>query len=250
MAAPLAAEVTLFLIVFARIGAFVMLLPGLGDDMVPARLRLVLALLTSLVVLPAVSLHLPPVPQSDPALLALMLGEIAVGLMMGAVVRMLFAAVTVTGTIVGLQSGLAAAALFDPIGGMSNPVIARFLGIAGVVLMFAAGIHHLLLTGIVRSYMSFMPGAGVNASDVAQLGIDGIATGFAIGLQLAAPFLIYGILFNLGLGLMARLAPSVQVFFIAQPLNLLLAFALLLATSGLMLTLFIEAFRDALSGLM
>ncbi len=243
----LSAQVTAFLLIFARIGAFIMLVPGIGDDSVPARTRLVFALLVTLVVLPAVSMYLPAAPTSDAALLGLMIGELLVGLMMGAIVRILFSALAFAGSIIGLQSGLAAATMFDPAQGQQNPIIARFLALAAIVLIFATGLHHLMLESVVRSYMGFRPGVPLMAGDVAALGTSAMSASFLLGLQMAAPFLVYGIIFNLGLGFIARLTPTIQVFFIAQPLNLILSFALLLATSGLMLTLFVDSFADAIA---
>ncbi len=245
----LTVQVTAFLLIFARIGAFIMLVPGIGDDSVPTRVRLVFALLVTLVVLPAVSMHLPPTPTNDAALFGFMLGELLVGLMMGAIVRILFSALAFAGSIIGLQSGLAAATLFDPSQGQQSPIIGRFLALAAIVLIFSAGLHHLMIESVVRSYIGFRPGAPLMAGDVAELGIEAMRMSFSLGLQLAAPFLVYGIIFNLGLGFIARLTPTIQVFFIAQPLNLLLSFALLLATSGLMLTLFIDSFSAAITKL-
>ena len=239
-------EVTGYLLVFARIGAIIMLLPGIGDDGVPPRVRLLFAILLSLIVYPAVILHLPPMPSAAPALLGLLIAEVAIGLMIGAIVRVLFASLSVAGTVIATQSGLAGAMTFDPLAGAQNPLVARFMGVTGVVLIFASGLHHVILSGAVRSYMLFNPGDGLIAGDFAKLATDAVQASFALGLQLAAPFLVYGIIFNVGLGLIARLTPSIQVFFIAQPLNILLAFALLLATIGLTMTVFVERFAEAL----
>ena len=235
-----------FFLVFARIGAVVMLLPGLGDNAVPPRVRLIAALLVSLVIFPVVARYLPPVPGSAAALGALIVAEMAVGLLIGAIVKILFSALAVTGSIIGLQSGLAAANLFDPSQNQQAAILARFLGLAAIVLLFAANLHHAIIEGLARSYMMFAPGGELMPGDFAALAVDAVAASFALGLQLAAPFLVYGIVFNIGLGLMARLAPTLQVFFIAQPLNLLLGFALLLALGGIILTQFIDSFAALL----
>ncbi|MEO0499107.1 MAG: flagellar biosynthetic protein FliR [Pseudomonadota bacterium] len=235
-----------FFLVFARIGAIVMLLPGFGDTAVPPRVRLLIAIALSLILFPVVTRHLPAIPGSASGLGALIVAEVLIGLLIGAIVKILFSALTVTGAIIGLQSGLAAANLFDPSQGQQSAILARFFGLAAIVLMFAAGLHHQIIEGLVRSYMMFIPGDGLMPEDFATLAVDAVATSFALGLQLAAPFLVYGIVFNVGLGLMARLTPTLQVFFVAQPLNLLLGFALMLALGGIILTQFIAAFGDML----
>ncbi|MGB3721682.1 MAG: flagellar biosynthetic protein FliR [Pacificimonas sp.] len=243
-------QVAGFFLVFARIGAVMMLLPGFGDAAVSPRIRLILALALSLVIFPLAARYLPPLPADAIGLGGFIIAEVVIGLMIGAIVKILFSALVVTGSIIGLQSGLAAANLFDPSQGQQSAIIARFLGLAAIVLMFAAGLHHQIITGLARSYMMFAPGDGLMAGDFATLAIGAVANSFALGLQLAAPFLVYGIVFNVGLGLMARLAPTLQVFFIAQPLNLLLGFALMLALGGIILTQFIASFGDAIGALL
>lgn len=239
-------EVAGFFLVFARIGAVMMLLPGIGDTDVNPRVRLMLALLVSLVVFPAVAHHLPGKPANDAAMLGLLIGELAVGLALGAIVRILFSAIALTGSVISLQSGLAASTLFNPSEGQQSAVVGRFLALGAIVLMFAGGLHHMIFGSLVRSYMVMSPGATLVPGDFAELALDAIATSFSLGLQLAAPFVVYGLVFNVGLGMMARLTPTLQVFFIAQPLNILLAFALMMVTLGLILTQFIDRFGEAL----
>jgi flagellar biosynthetic protein FliR len=94
--------------------------------------------------------------------------------------------------------------------------------------------------------MFMAPGGALSAGDFSELAVSAVSASFSLGLQLSAPFLVYGLIFNVGLGLMARLTPALQVFFIAQPLNLLLAFSLMLATMGLILSQFIDRFAEAL----
>lgn len=247
MAELLRFEVAGFFLVFARIGAVMMLLPGIGDSEVPARIRLMAAILVSLVVFPAVARHLPGAPANEAALFGLLIGEIAIGLALGAIVRILFSALALAGSVIALQSGLSAATLFNPADGQQGAMIGRFIAIAAVVLMFAGGLHHMIFSSLVRSYMFMAPGGALMPGDFAELAVGAVSSSFSLGLQLAAPFLVYGLIFNVGLGLMARLTPALQIFFIAQPLNLLLAFALMLATMGIVLTQFIDRFSEALA---
>ena len=114
-----------------------------------------------------------------------------------------------------------------------------------IVLCFCAIthlIHHLWIAAIVRSYSVFPVGAVPNLGDLAQLAVATVGQSFALAVSLAGPFLVYGLLFNLALGFSSRLAPAIQVFFIAQPLNLLLGLALFAGTVGTMLTVFGDQF--------
>jgi flagellar biosynthesis protein FliR len=99
--------------------------------------------------------------------------------------------------------------------------VSVFLGLLGVTMVFATNLHHLFLLGIRDSYRIFTPGAPFPVSDAADYALMGFAEAFRIGLQIAAPVIVAGFVFRLGLGVLARLAPSIQVFFVAMPLNIL-----------------------------
>lgn len=242
----LSAQAIAFMLVFARVGAMIMVAPAIGDEQIPARLRLMLALAVTVVLLPVVLLNLPPTPQSEPALLGLLLGEILTGVVLGGAARILMSALQVAGTIIAIQSGLAVATAYDPNQGIQSAAVARLLGVLGVVLLFQMNLHHLFLSGLVRSYALFAPGGPIMAKDLSDLVVMLVGNAFALGVQIAAPFILYGILLNVGLGIMARLVPSLQVFFIAQPLSLLLSFLLWTFTIGLMMQLFVDRFQSML----
>lgn len=243
------AQFTAYFLVFARLGSMMMIMPALGDENVPARVRLMFALVLSLVVLPVVLISLPPMPVTLPAMAALLIGEILIGLMLGTAVRILFSAVQFAGTVIGFQSGLSGAMIFDPTQGMQTVIVSRFISILAVVLIFATDLHHLMLAGMVRSYALFRPGADIMMGDFAMLSVQMLAQSFALGLQMAAPFLVYGLVFNTGLGLMARLTPQIQVFFISQPLGIILSLTLLLVLIGMIMTVFLDRFGEGLRAL-
>jgi flagellar biosynthetic protein FliR len=239
----LPAQATSFMLLFARVGAVLMLLPVFSEEGVPGRIRL----LTALAMTFGLSgLLLPQVALADTGaglgLGGTLVAELLVGLGLGLLVRILFQAVQIAGSIVSLQIGLSAAAIFDPSQGGIAPVLSRFIGVAAAVVCLSLGIHHLWIEAIVRSYDSFPVGALPAAGDMAALGVAAVSRSMALGLSLAAPLVVYGIVFNIVLALAARLAPAVQVFFVAQPLNLLLGLALTATVIGAMLSGFAAAF--------
>ena len=241
------AEVATVLVAFARVGGIVMVLPGVGDESVAPRARLMIALALTLVLLPTAAISLPVQTTAVP--IGLMARELALGVALGAMARIVFLALASAGGIIALQSGLASAMMFDPAAGAQNVVIGRLLSLAGIVALFAANMHHAAITGIAKSYELFPAAGPLPIDDLLRGGIAAVAESFAIAVRLAAPFLLFGLVFNLGLGFMARLAPTIQVFFIAQPLSILASFALLATTIGLILTLFVSAVSDGLAGL-
>jgi flagellar biosynthesis protein FliR len=250
MPSYLTADILGYFFVFARLGAMAMLMPAIGEEQAPARVRLLFALLLAAIVYPAVFVSLPPVPDTFPGILAMLMQEILMGLLLGGAVRILMQALHVAGTVIATQTGFAAAMQFDPAMGGQVTVITRFLSVLGVVMIFATGLHHLLIGGMVKSYALFRPGSDLLMSDMADMVLTLVSQSFLLGIQMSAPFLAFGVIFNVGLGLMSRLAPQIQVFFVAQPLAIMGGIALLMASLGAMMTAFTSAFSDALRPLL
>jgi len=116
-------------------------------------------------------------------------------------------------------------------------------------LIFATDLHHLVIAGLNDSYQLFQPGELPVTGDMAQLVTRTIATAFKIGIQLSAPFMVFGLLFNLGLGVLSRLMPQMQVFFIGMPLSITLGLLLLLLVIGAMMGLFVGYIESVLGEL-
>jgi flagellar biosynthetic protein FliR len=238
---------TLFL-VFARVGAALMLLPGFGEVFVSARVRLMLALAVTVVVTPLVGDQFPASSGAPLAMFVLLGGEIAVGLLIGALARMFMAALHMAGVIIGMQVSLGNAELFDPVNAAQGSVIATFLNLLGIFLVFAADLHHLMLLAVVDSYGVFAPGAALPLADVTQIAVRVMSRAFAVAMQLAAPFIVVGILFYLGLGLLARLMPAVQVFFIAIPLQIVIGFLVMTMMLSAGMMWFLGHFENVFTG--
>lgn len=237
-----------FFIVFARLGAALMVMPGFGEVYVYPRYRLILAVALTLVVTPVVASNLPGMPASPFRLLMLLSGEIMVGLFLGLVGRIIMAALHVAGTSMSFQSGLANALTFDPVSAQQAALPALFLGSAGVLLVFVTDLHHLMLRALVASYRLLQPGAAPPVDDMTGAIARLVGDVFILGVQLAAPFIAVGLVFYLGIGLLARLMPQVQIFFIALPVQIMLAFAAFALASSAILMWFISRFEDMYAG--
>lgn len=233
-------QVFAYLLVFARLGSMMMLLPALGDTSIPARVRLSLALVVSLIIYGLVGASLPTMPTGVLEMFGLLLTEIVIGLFIGGSARLLMSALHVAGTVIAYNTGLAAAQAFDPAQGAQSAIFSQFLTVLGVTLIFATNLHHLMLAAMHDSYRIFTPGMAPDVADFASLVTQTVATSFRLGIQMSAPFLVYGLVFNVGLGLVARLMPQLQVFFIAMPINILLGYAVLLIAIGSMMAWFLH----------
>ena len=228
-----------FLLVFARIGSMLMLLPGLGEISVPARLRLTLALVLAAVILP---LHRAEYQIDLRALgpVLLMLGEeILIGVLLGMTARLTISALQVAGSVVAQQLGLGFVTAVDPTQGQQGAIVGNFLTLLGVTLLFATNLHHLIIAALDDSYSLFRPGEVPLTGDMAALITQTISGAFRIGIQLSAPFLVFGIVFNVALGLVSRLMPQMQVFFVAMPLSIMAGLLILLFVIGVMMTTFL-----------
>lgn len=211
-----AGNVYAFLLIFSRFGSAMMLLPGVGENAIPSRFRLSIALLASALVVPIIGPTLPVLPAQPLHLAFLIVTEIGYGLALGMMVRLMMSAMHVAGTVIALQAGLASAMLFDPQQGGQSAVVSSALVFMGIMLVFATDLHLLGLQAAYDSYTLFPPMQAPAFGDFANSAARLVNDSFALGMRLAAPFIVYGIVFNVALGLLNRLMPSLQIFFIMQ----------------------------------
>jgi len=227
-----------FLLTFARVGTMVMLLPGVGEMNLPSRVRLTMALVLTAILLPShQSAYVVDLKQIGPVLVVLV-QELIVGAVLGMTARLAISSLQIAGSVVAQQLGLGFVTAVDPTQNQQGLLVGNFLTVLGVTLIFATDLHHLVIAGLNDSYTIFRPGEMPIVGDVAQHITQVIATSFRIGIQLSAPFLVFGLLFNLGLGVLSRLMPQMQVFFIGLPLSILLGFLLLVLVIGAMMGTF------------
>ncbi len=235
-----------FLMIMTRIGAMIMLLPALGDQIIPARVRVGLAMLIAILLTMQMVDSYPVMPSGPFNLLVLIFREALIGIMIGTAARLILASVHTTGTLIAFQTGLAAAQSFDPSQGSQSALVASLMTLMAVVLIFTMDMHHLMILGMQHSYITFPTGQAILFGDFATVTMKMVTQSFALGVQLATPFIVYGVLYNLGLGLIARLMPSLPVFFVGMPLNIMIGFALLAVTIGSILTVFMSHFEQFL----
>ena len=233
--------VLVYLLVFARTGAMLMLLPPISQAGVPPRVRLVLALAISFALAPGLAhSYTAQTPSSGIALGVMVAEEITAGVLVGAMASIVMSALSVAGSLISTQTGLSYAQLLNPTMGDQEPVLGNFLTLLGGVMIFATNLHHLAILAIQGSYTLIPPGAALPTADMAELVIRLVAGSFALGVQLAAPFLVFGFAVNASIGLLARLMPQLQVFFIAMPVNILAGFLVFMLLIGSMMTMFLD----------
>jgi flagellar biosynthesis protein FliR len=237
------------LVIFVRTGSAFMVLPGFSEAYVWARVRLLLALGVSVVLAGPLGPAMPALPAAPLELGRLLAGEALLGLFLGFTARFAFAALHVAGTALAFQSGLAAAAIFDPNEATQGTLTGNFLTTTALVLLFVTDSHHLLLQALAASYAGLPAGGAPPLGAMAELLTRLLDQAFAVGVRIAAPLLLVSLLMYLGMGVLNRLMPTFQVFFIALPLQMLAAFATIMLSFGAGLLVFFGLFEDALSTL-
>jgi len=237
-----------YLLVFSRVGAMVMLLPAIAEMGVPSRVRLVLALAIAFALTPQVQGNYPAIaPQSTIALFIMIAQEVTAGVLVGAMARIIMSALQVAGYLIATQIGLAYAQTLDPTQNAQGAVLGNFMTLLGTTLIFMTNLHHLAIGAIAGSYEMLPPGGHLPTGDMAQLVITLVSSSFALGFQLAAPFLVFGFALYAGLGVLARLMPQLQVFFVAVPLNIMCGFLILVALLGSLMTVFLTFYANQMA---
>ncbi len=202
-----------------RILGLIMVAPIFGHRSVPARVKIGLGVFIALIVSPA----LPPLPDVGLGSwqgLFILVQQLLIGIAIGFVMRVTFAAVEAAGEIVGLQMGLGFASFFDPQSAGQTLVLARFFNLLAM-LVFLAINAHLLLIGVLVDSFQTLP---ISTQPVAVAGFFKLAsfgsTVFAVGLQLALPLIAILLMTNLALGILTRSAPQLNIFAIGFPITL------------------------------
>jgi flagellar biosynthetic protein FliR len=231
-------------LVFARLAAIVMLIPGFGETFVPVRIRLSLALLLALVLFPVVGAAVPPIPADVSGVAGAVIKETLIGLMIGTILRIFMTSLASAGEIISIQTTLGFAQTANPTQAAPSATLGTFLGLIGIVLIMTTNLHHLFLSAIVRSYTIFPFTRVIPMADANALAMQTVSRSFALGLQLAAPVVAFSLIFNIATGLVGRVMPQFQIYFVSAPLMIILGLSLFALTLGTMGMVWIDHYRD------
>lgn len=235
-----------FILTFVRIGSAVTIMPGVGDSFTPTNIRLYIALGLSLVLAPLVAPHLPdPVPAT--AVLFVMIAmEFVIGLFIGTVARVFISALDTAGMAISMVSGLGNAQLFNPTFAGQGSLIGAMLSVTGVVLLFATNMHHLLFFGLMESYEMFPVGTIPDTGSMAEVMARAVSASFLIGIQIAMPFMVISMMIYIGMGVLTRLMPQIQVFLLALPIQIMLSLLTMALVISAGLLFWLERFESGM----
>lgn len=232
-----------FVLVLSRVAGAVMLLPGLGESGPPPMLRVGLAGALTLLLLPLVHVLVPPVPASAMQAAAMVLAEAVTGLWLGWLARVLALALPMAGQFAAYMIGLSN--VLEPSGalGGQSTALGQAFALAAAVTVLATGLWAMPVAALAGSFRLVPPGAWLAAGDTAAAVVAAVAGGFSLALRLAAPFILASIVWQAANGVVARLIPRLQVYFLALPAQLLGGLLLLALFAGAMLAAWQDAVR-------
>ena len=241
-----------FVLVLARIGAAIMLLPGLGEADPPAIVRAGLAIALTTLIVPAIAPLVPPVPVGTAAAAAMVAAEVVTGLWLGWLARMLVMALPIAGQFLSYMLGVSNVLQLDPQLGAQTTALGRLFSLAVPVAVLSSGLYALPVAALAGSYRLIAPGALLPVGAGTDAAVRAMADGFGLALRLASPMVIASLVWHVAAALLARLVPRVQVYFLALPAQILGGLVLLAALAASILTAWQDAVRtgfDALPGL-
>ncbi len=223
--------------VFLRVSALVSLLPAFGEQSIPARVKLGIALAFTMIIAPAVAA--PTLPMAFNSILWLTLTEIAAGVILGIGLRMFVLALQTAGSIAAQSTSLAqilGGAVAEPV-----PAMGHILVMGGLALAVMTGLHVRVAEMVILSYDMLPMGRLPDGSDVSEWGVDQIRRAFALAFTLAAPFVILSVLYNVALGVINKAMPQLMVAFVGAPVITAGGLLLLCLAAPLLLSTWLEA---------
>ena len=233
-------------LIFSRLAAIIMLIPGIGEGFIPPRIRLSLALAMALMLFPVVGASVPPIPTALSGVAGAVIKETLIGLMIGAILRLFMTSLATAGEVVSIQTTLSFAQTTNPSLGQPTATLATFMGLMGIVLIMTTDLHHLFLSAIVKSYSLFPFTRAVQVADAGQLAVQTVGKSFALGIQLAAPVIVFSLVFNIATGLVGRVMPQFQIFFVASPLMILLGLSIFALSLGVIGMVWVDRYHELL----
>ncbi|MDO9068553.1 MAG: flagellar biosynthetic protein FliR [Deltaproteobacteria bacterium] len=231
---PSPREVIFFMLVLSRVAGIFAAMPVFGGRSVPARIKMLIILMITLVSFPTLSVSIPQMPSDAFSLALLALTELMVGLTLAFITQIIFAAVEFSGQIIGMQMGLTISSIIDPSRGTQTQIMSVVQTLFATLMFLSLNIHHIFIRAIIDSFRVIPLGGWRLSGELVNFLVMSTADVFIIGIRLAAPVMVALLLTSVALGIMARAFPQMNIFMISLPLNVGLGLIVL----GMTLTIF------------
>lgn len=239
----------IFIIIFTRVTAIIIALPGISEMYIPAKIRFILSFFISIILVPSKMDLFPTTPVNIIYITTLICGELIVGIFIGLSIKILLNTMSIVGNIVSTQSGLGAAMLFDPNQGAQSAIIGNFLSMIAITLFFITDMHHIFIAGLHQTYELFIPGRYLEIGDMAETIIKIAAKSFEIAVKLSSPIIVVTILLMCSAGILSKLMPAIQIFFIVNPAQIIVSFIILMLTLSVTFNWYLDFVNSSMENL-
>jgi len=213
-----------FMLTLIRISVVVFLLPFFGGKALPRLIKAVLCLVMAIGLWPHLTFDPRYFPSSIWGLLLILFGELTLGLVLSLAIRCFFAAIQTAGQIIGFQMGFSMMSIVDPLTGTSIELTSQFAYMIALLLFLSLNGHLYLLTGFSKSFELIPPGGLIVNPKVFDNLIYFSSQIFVLAIKIAAPVIVAELLVSCGLGIIARLAPQLNVLFVGFPIKIAVGF--------------------------
>jgi len=213
-------EVQLFFLVFFRTLGVIAIAPILGGSSVHGSVKIGLSILTAMLLFPVVPIDTVVIPGSLIQLTICLLGELAIGIVIGFIARTALTAVEIGAQVVSMQMGLTMARVLDPLSGEQMSVIALFQNTLTVLIFVTINAHHWLLEALAESFQVVKPLAVVIPKGVGLMGVNILQGLFIAAMKIAAPGIIILLMITVLMGVIARTVPQINILIVGFPLKI------------------------------
>lgn len=236
-----------FGLIFARLGTAFSRFPGIGASYLLTRGKLMLALSISLVLMPLIQPHLPKYTNNFSLNIGYLVLEILIGIIISLAANIYYLSLHFIGQVISMQSGLSSAAFFDPLQKSQVTLFSNFILLLTITLIFASDTHYLYIQAVLDSYHKFPLGELVNSGDLSKFVAFVVSDSFLLAFKIVSPFLIVSLALLTGSGMLARLMPNLQVFFVITPIQILIIFGVMYIVIQSVVTKLVSAIGESLT---
>lgn len=235
-------QIDIFLLIFTRIIALLMVVPIFSDKNVPGIAKAGLAFIVSIIVVYANPLMEINYNASIVSYGFLIIKEVIVGLIIGFVVYMMFQVFFFVGQLISMSSGLSMSNMFDPTVGQQVSVLGYLYHYVATALFLATNGHHIIFRGLIHSYVLIPIGQGQVSQGIIDQLITMLINYFIISLKIAAPIMVTMFILDFALGILARTAPQMNMFVIGFPIKIMVSLIMVLMATVLMNTAYMYVY--------
>jgi flagellar biosynthesis protein FliR len=232
------------LLIFLRVAAIVFSAPVLDTDTVPVTFKAALAFAVSILLLPVVDRVVTARDLSLTVFVIGILSEIVIGVTIGLSVKLLFAGIQLAGQMAGYQMGFAVANVMDPSTSAQIPILAQVYNLTAMLVFLAINAHHMFFSALVESYTILPPLSMVLSARLVEMMMGLAGNMFVVAIKVGAPLIAVLLVTTIGLGLVARTVPQIQIFVVAMPLKIVLGLVFMMIVGPFLTAFLIDLFSS------